>query len=63
MCEMFMGCYLNPWSEHERIFANHSWLSETAANPMSETLVFPEFFENTVVLERKLVERWGAHRG
>jgi hypothetical protein len=30
---------------------------------MFETLVFPEFFENTVVLERKLLERWGTYRG
>ena len=29
----------------------------------SNFLEFPYFLENTVVPERKLVERWGTHRG
>jgi hypothetical protein len=26
-------------------------------------LEFPEFLQNTVVPERKFLERWGTHRG
>jgi len=29
----------------------------------SKVLEFPEFLENTVVPERKFLERWGTHRG
>jgi len=31
--------------------------------PIFEPLLFPEFFKNTVVPERKLLKRWGTHRG
>ena len=30
---------------------------------MDSSLEFPEFLENTVVPERKFLERWGTHRG
>jgi hypothetical protein len=34
-----------------------------APQAREKELEFPEFLENTVVPERKFLERWGTHRG
>ncbi len=37
--------------------------SDMGVNPMFEPLLFPEFCENTIVPERKLLKRWGPIEG